>query len=96
MLQESVAVEPVSTPETPAAAAPAPTQAPAPAPAASGNSSTATADLASEGQRKNVLITAQAKGADLAALLAELGFALNAATLDGMSNAQFKALKAKL
>lgn len=94
-------VERVEAPaQAPAAAAPpaqAPVPTPAPAPAATGNvSPPATADLASEGQRKNVQIVAQARKIDLQMLLNELGFSLDVTTLDGMTNVQFKALKAKL
>lgn len=87
---EAVLVERV---EAPAPAAQAPTQALTPAPAPAGNDDS---PAASDGQRMNIKITAQARKVDLKVVLAGLGYALDAETLDGLTQTQFKAIKAKL
>lgn len=90
---EAAPVERVEAPApAPAAQAPTPAPAPAPAPAASSDDSPA----ASDGQKMNVKITAQARKVDLRAILIELGSVLDPETLDGLTQTQFKALKAKL
>lgn len=93
---ETPMVERVEAP-APAPAVQPPAPAPAPAPA-SGNVATSTDDspAASDGQKMNVKITAQTRGKDLPAVLKELGYSLNADTLDGLTQSQFKAIKGKL
>lgn len=97
---DPVVLEPTITPA--AAAVPAQAeQATAPAPAASGNVATQapaadTSDPATEGERNNVLKTAQAKKRDLGALLDQCGLSLDPATLTGLTKVGFKALKAAL
>lgn len=44
----------------------------------------------------NVIKTATAKKIDLAGLLADMGINLDPATLNGLTKAEFKALKARL
>lgn len=73
------------------AAAPA-----APAQAAEQNADSYAGEPASDGERKNVLITAKARRMALPPLLAELGLNLNPETLDGLTKPAFKAIKAKL
>jgi phage recombination protein Bet len=86
---DNVIAQPVGSP------APVPAQAPPPAPPAQAPAPAA-GDPASEGERKNVVITAKAKRIDVVALLRELGYGLDPATLAGLTRPQFKALKARL
>lgn len=51
---------------------------------------------ASAGECLNILRTASAKRIDLAGLLAEMGIALDPATLTGLTKPEFKAIKARL
>ena len=94
-LQQPVQQEKVAEPVARAA-----TLATKPAAAPSGNSSSAPADdgtPASYGERKNVMVTANARRKNLAAILAELGIAADPAKeLEGLTRAQFKAVKARL
>lgn len=53
-------------------------------------------DPASEGERKNIVITARARKVNLAALLDDMGLSLDAETLDGLTKPMFKAIKARL
>lgn len=93
--KEPVAVEPPAPTPT---AAPAPVvAAPAPAPAPQPAATQPPAEPASEGERKNVLITAKAKKVDLAQLTQQLGIVgLSVETLDGLTKVQFKAIKGAL
>ena len=86
----------VATPEgdrgpAPAAATPPPPPPPPPAAPAAND------PPASEGERTNVIITAKARKADIAAVLAKLGIGLSVEDkLAGMTKGQFKAIKAAL
>lgn len=83
---EAARTAPKEAPPEKAAPAPSPAAEPAPPPA----------EPASAGEKANVLVTAKAKKVDLSKVLADLGFALNAETLDGLTKPQFKAIKGKL
>jgi phage recombination protein Bet len=89
------AVEAAAAPSTTPSTTPSTAPAPAAPPTQTGSASSGGADLASEGQIKNVQITARAKGINLADKLAALGIGLDE-TLVGLTNAQFKALKGAL
>lgn len=60
------------------------------------STSNATGEPASVGECANVIKTAAAKKIDLAGLLYELGIELDPLTLNGLTKAEFKSLKARL
>lgn len=93
VVQPATAAPEPAPAESDSAPAAAPAQSPAPAPAEQVPTG---GELASEGERKNVLITAKARRVALPPLLAELGLNLNPETLDGLTKPAFKAIKARL